>query len=302
MALVSQLFAAHLGEALSVGAALVWALAVILFRRSGETVQPYALNVFRVSLSSLLLLTTLLIAGLPLLPARPFTDYLLLIASGAIGIVLSDTLFHKSLNIVGAGINAIVDCLFSPFTAVLALLLLRERLSPIQLGGMALVIGAVLLSTRAVPPPNTSRKELLVGIGWGAAAMFTLALGLVLAKPVLTDAPVLWVVVIRQLASLALMAPIALISGSLREVLAVFRPKPDWRFTVPGTLLGSYLALMLWLGGMKYTLTGAAAVLNQTATIFILVFAAIFLSEPFTRRRVLAACLAFGGIAMVTLG
>jgi drug/metabolite transporter (DMT)-like permease len=277
-------------------------LAVILFRRSGETVAPYALNVFRVGLSSLLLLATLLMLGLPVLPDRPATDYLLLVASGAIGIVLSDTLFHRSLNIVGAGINAIVDCLFSPFTALLALLLLGETLSALQLGGMGLVIGAVALATHAVPPPNTTRTELVIGILWGVAAMLTLALGLVLAKPVLTDAPVLWVVVMRQLASLALMIPIALVSGSRREILAVFRPKRDWRFIVPGTLLGSYLALMLWLGGMKYTLTGAAAVLNQTATIFILVFAAVFLKEPFTRRRVLAAGLAFAGIVLVTVG
>jgi drug/metabolite transporter (DMT)-like permease len=59
---------------------------------------------------------------------------------------------------------------------------------------------------------------------------------------------------------------------------------------------------MCWIAGMKFTDTGTAAILNQTSTIFILVFASLFLHEPFTLRRSIAAALAFAGILMVTLG
>ena len=86
------------------------------------------------------------------------------------------------------------------------------------------------------------------------------------------------------------------------EIWSVFRPAQSWRFTLPATILGSFLALMFWIAGMKYTHTGIAAILNQTSTIFILVFASIFLREPFTRRRLIAAAAALAGIIMVTLG
>jgi drug/metabolite transporter (DMT)-like permease len=293
---------AYTGEIFALAAAIFWAFAVILLRRAGETVSPFALNLYRVAVSSVLLVLVLLASGVPLLASRPLQDHLILVASGVIGIALSDTLFHRCLNLVGAGINAIIDCLYSPFVAIFALVLLSEKLGPWQLAGMALVISGVLATTRAIPPAGTTRQELLAGIAWGVLAMVTLAIGIVIAKPVLTRAPLLWVVTYRQLASLAVMIPLAALSPHRSQIWSVFRPTRTWRFTLPATILGSFLALTCWIAGMKYTETGTAAILNQTSTIFILVFASLFLHEPFTLRRVIAAALAVAGILMVTLG
>jgi drug/metabolite transporter (DMT)-like permease len=71
---------------------------------------------------------------------------------------------------------------------------------------------------------------------------------------------------------------------------------------LPATLLGSYIALLAWIAGMKYTLVGIAAILNQTSTIFILLFASLLLQEPVTRRKIIASVLAIAGILLVTLG
>jgi drug/metabolite transporter (DMT)-like permease len=290
------------GEMFALAAAIFWSLAVILLRRAGETVSPFALNLYRVAVSSVLLITVTMLSGVELLPTRPLQDHLILVASGVIGIALSDTLFHRCLNLVGAGINAIIDCLYSPFIAIFALVLLSEQLGPWQLAGMTLVISGVLATTRAIPPAGTSRQALLTGIVWGVLAMVTLAVGIVIAKPVLAQAPLIWVVTYRQLASLAVMIPVAAVSPQRSQIWSVFRPTRTWRFTLPATVLGSFLALMCWIAGMKYTETGTAAILNQTSTIFILVFASLFLREPFTLRRLIAAALAVAGILMVTLG
>ena len=106
----------------------------------------------------------------------------------------------------------------------------------------------------------------------------------------------------RQLGCFAAMLPIALISPKRREILSVFRPSRSWRFSLPGTLLGSYLALMMWIAGMKFAKASVAAILNQTTTIYILVFASLFLGETFTRRKIIATIVAVGGIVLVILG
>jgi drug/metabolite transporter (DMT)-like permease len=291
-----------LGELFSLGAALVWAFAVLLLRRSGESVAPFALNLYRVGVSSVIFLAVVLVLGEPLFPSRPWQHYALLALSGVVGIAVSDTLLHRSINLVGAVINAIVDCLYSPFVAITALLILDERLGPAQIAGMALVIAAVLVTTQARPPRGATHRMLLVGIGWGVLAMVTLAFGVVIAKPVLAEGSILWVTTMRQLAALAVMAPAALAHPRRRRLWSVFVPDRSWRTTLPATLLGSVFALFLWLGGMKYTQAGIAAVLNQTSTIFILVLAALLLKEPFTLRRTAAALIAVVGIALVTLG
>ncbi len=290
-----------MGELFALGSAVVWALAVILFRRSGETVSALDLNVFRVVFSSVLFLATLLLMGRPLLVDLPVRDYLVLVASGVIAIAVSDTLFHLCLNRVGAGLNAIVDTLYAPFTTFFAFLMLAERLGWYQFAGMVLISGGVVVASRSAPPPGTSRRSLWTGILYGVGSMATLGFGIVIAKPVLVKTDVLWATMIRQVGSLVVLAPVALLVPGQRARLALFRPRRNWRFMVPGTILGSYVALTLWIGGMKYTQTGVAAALNQTTTIFMLAFASIFLKERFGVRKAVAALIATGGIALVIL-
>jgi drug/metabolite transporter (DMT)-like permease len=290
-----------MGELFSVLAALIWAFAVIFLRKSGESVAPFALNLFRVAITGPLLLATLLIARQPLVSGAPLADYLILFASGIIAIAISDTMFHRSLNMIGAGISAITGCSYSPLMALMGFFILGERLGPWQFVGMALVLLAVVTAARHKPPEGATPRRIIIGIVWGVLAMATVALGIIIAKPVLNRSPVLWATTIRQLGSLGVLLPVALISGRRREFFRVFRPSKSWRYSIPATLLGSYLALLAWVAGMKYTLTGIAAILNQTSTIFILLLASLLLGEPMTRRKVFAAGLAVIGIAIVSL-
>ncbi len=290
-----------MGEFFALLTAVVWAVAVILLKRSGETVSPFALNLFRVVVSTALLLPTVALAGEAGWNQGSLEDILILFASGIIAIATSDTLFHMSLNAVGAGISAIIDCLYAPLTVLFATVLLRERLSALQLLGMALVVTGVLAASGHKPPSGVPARQIALGVAWGVLAMVALALGIVIAKPVLDHSPVLWATAVRQIGCLAVMGPIALLSPRRREYLKVFRPSPTWRVSLPAAVLGSYLALIFWIAGMKYTKVGIAAILNQSSTVYVLILAAIFLHEPFTRRKVFASALAIAGILLVTL-
>jgi len=288
-----------LGEFYALACALVWAFAVILFRKSGETFPPLALNLFRSTLSCVLFVVTLMIMGTPLWGQAPLMDYLILIASGLIAIAIADTLFHASLNRVGAGINAIVDLLYSPFIILFAYFMLGERLGLSQFLGMGLVLSGVLVSTRVRAPQGSSRRDLGVGILLGAFAMAFLSFGIVLAKPVLERSDVVWATAVRQFGSLLGLVPAALMSRSRGRLFSIFRPQAAWKFSIPGTVLGSYLALMLWVAGMKFNTAGKASILNQTSTIYLLLFASLFLKEPFTRKKFLAVGLALAGVLLV---
>jgi drug/metabolite transporter (DMT)-like permease len=289
------------GELLALLTALIWAAAVILLKKSGETVPPFALNLYRVTVSSALLLPTAALAGQASVSSASLSDIGLLVASGAIGVAVSDTLFHASLNRIGAGISAIIDSLYSPLTVLLAFLVLNERLSALQLVGMALVLGGVSAAARHDPPHGVAPRQIAVGVVLGVFAMFALAVAIVIAKPVLDRSPLMWAVTVRQVGCLAVMLPIALFSRRRTQILSALRPSPVWLHSLPGALLGSYLGLMCWIGGLKYTKVGVATILNQSSTIYILILAAIFLKEPFTRRKVVASLVALAGIVLVTV-
>ena len=131
--------------------------------------------------------------------------------------------------------------------------------------------------------------------------MAAVAVGIVIAKPVLNRSPVLWATAMRQVGCLGVLLPAALMTRRRRQIFRVFRPSASWKFSIPATLLGSYIALIAWIAGMKYTLVGIAAILNQASTVFILMLATVFLREPLTVRKIGAASLAIAGITLVTV-
>ena len=88
----------YLGEGSALACAVVWAFAVILFKRSGETVHPIGLNLFKSSLALVLTAPTMVLAGEVLARSAPVADYVLLLLSGALGIGLADTFFFMSFN------------------------------------------------------------------------------------------------------------------------------------------------------------------------------------------------------------
>ena len=120
-----------------------------------------------------------------------------------------------------------------------------------------------------------------------------------LVKPLLPLHPLAWVSAIRMAGGLGALVLLLPLHPDRREVIAAFRPQSGWVWMLAGTFFGSYLSLMCWLGGFKYSQAGIAALLNQTSTVLIVLLAAVVLKEPLTRIKLLAVGMAFAGAAIV---
>jgi drug/metabolite transporter (DMT)-like permease len=280
---------------------MVWAFAVILFRKSGESVHPIALNLFKNLLGAVLILPTLWLFGGVLFRQVPTSDYLVLIVSGVLGIGIADTLFFMCLNRLGAGLTAIVDCLYSPFVISLSFFWLGEHMNALQLLGAGMIVGAVLLATVNRPRGKLSRRDLALGILWGALAMGGMAVGIVIIKPLLGRSPILWVSEVRLLAGIAVLGLVLLVHPARRAIMASTFSSGSWGYTVSGSFVGSYVAMILWLVCMKNMQVSIASALNQTSNIFVFIFAALLLREPINLQRVAAIALAVAGAMLVTL-
>jgi len=295
-----------LGQLNALGAALTWACALVFFKKTEGRIHPYAMNLFKNVLGVGLLLITLPLIGEPWREAaeHPIEDVYILLISGFLGIALADTVFFYSLDLIGVSLFAIVDCVYSPIVLLVAWLMLDEKLMlPHYVGGL-LILSAVFISTRHPPPPGRTRGQITLGIVLGVISIALMAVGIVLAKPVLTTAnfPLLWAVAIRMAAGAFCLTLLVLGSPNRAELLRVFRPTRVWVYLVPGSFLGAYLSMIFWVGGFKYTTAAVAAVLNQTSMIFAILFAVIFLHEKMTGRKMIAVCLAASGVVLITLG
>lgn len=293
---------AYLGETFALVCALTWAVAVVLFRKSGETVHPIALNLYKSILAAILLVPTILIIEDELFRDVPLSDYLIALLSGAIGIGLADTVFFKSLNRLGAGLSAVVQCLYSPFIILLSSIWLTESMSTQQALGTALIVSAVLTAVSKPEDSSLTRRAVLVGLLWGASYLFANAVGIVMVKPLLDRSPLLWVTEVRILGGILVLLPLIYFHPKRREMIKTVYAARGWGYTLAGSFVGSYLAMILWLAGMKYTQASIAAALNQTATIFIFILATIFLKEKLTTLRVVGVVLGVAGALLVMFG
>ena len=290
-----------LGEILAAASGLAWAVAVILFRISGRTIHPVGLNLAKTVLAFAVMVPTLLVLGEPLAPAVPFETTGMLLLSGILGIAVSDTLFFYALNRLGASLTAIVDCFYSPFVIAMSFVLLGERLTPVQLVGAALVLSAVLTLSKEGKLEKIGRKDLALGILFGVLAMFFVAFGIVMVKPVLGSVSVYWSTFVRLAGGSLALAVLVPFLRNRRAILAPLLELRNWKALLPASFFGSYLSLILWMGGMKYAQASVAAVLNQLNTIFIVIIAAIFLKERLTGWKILAVILAFAGAYLASM-
>ncbi|UCG31608.1 MAG: DMT family transporter [Phycisphaerales bacterium] len=294
-----------IGQTCALLAALTWAFALVLFKRSGERISPVALNLFKNTVGLVLLAVTLLLMGdgFGLLGTYPREDIYILLISGFLGIALADTVFFHALNLLGVGLISIMDCLYSPLVVLCSFLMLQEKLTVYHYVGGALVLGGLLVSSQHPPPAGRTRGQIVLGMSCAVAGLVMMAVGIVMAKPVLEimDFPLFWATTLRLLAGTAALALLALGSPRRRELWSVFRPSAVWWYCVPGSVLGAYLAMVTWVAGFKYTYASVAAILNQTNALFAVVLATLILKEAFTRRKFVALVLAFCGVVLVTL-
>ncbi len=261
----------------------------------------FELNLFKNVLAAGLMVPTILVFHGPSLPDYSGQEWLIVVLSGLLGIAVADTWYLRALNLMGASRTGVIGMLFSPFVIVLSMLFLGEQLRPIQFAGFALVLVGVVLVTWHRNRREISPRALRAGLLLAAGSVLLMAIGIVMVKPILESHAFLWTVAVRLMAgALGMLLFVSLARGWSRMMLHYRSPQP-WPTIIQASLLGSYVSMLLWLGGYKLTQASIASVLNETAAIFIVIFAWLMLGEPLSRRKVSGLVLAFAGVSLIVM-
>jgi drug/metabolite transporter (DMT)-like permease len=288
-----------LGEFFSVSCALAWAIAVILFKKSGESLAPFALNLLKNIIGLVLMVATVAVVS-PAWPLLPGWSLPIALLSGVLGIGIGDTLYFRALNAIGAGRMAVAQTMYSPGVILLSILFLGERLQLWQLVGVALVLTGIVLATWQ-RTGQVDARHLRIGAVYGVISVLVMAAGVVMAKPLLERYDFFWIVTLRIAGGLVGMLAVALWQRSGPQLLQAFRGVRHWPQVIAGSVMGTYISMMLWLAGYKYTSASISAVLNELAAVFIIALAALTLKEHISRRQLAGSALAIGGVVLVVL-
>ena len=291
-----------IGEFYALICAVLWGTAVVLFKYSGDGLSANNLNLVKNIISvGLFFPTAMIIDGLAL-PNLSTRDWIIVIATGYFGIAVADTWYLQALRYLGAGRTAIVASLYSPFVVILSIVFLGEYLQIWQWLGFVLVLLGILIVVYQRHYQDIEQSILLRGITLAACSVFLTAAGVVAMKPVLANDGFFWIVTLRLFAGVLGMLAFIVIRGNMRETIkAISNRDLPWRIIIMASILGTYLAMFFWLAGFKYANASVASVLNETANIFIVLMAWLFLKESLTKRKIVGALITFTGV-IVFLG
>jgi len=293
------------GEFFSLLCAFLWALAVIAYRRAGEGFDSYEINLFKIGLSfvlfSLSLLLWMIYRGDFSVPPLSAGDLALILLSGVLGTAIADLFYVRALQLIGAGLTGLTGSLYSPMVVLLSMLWLGEFLLPLQWLGMVMVMTGVLIISWRRSLKNTLETHPPVrGFVYAALGVLFTAIGIVIIKPVTQHVPFLWLMVLRMAGGLIGIVLYGLWKRRSLSVRHVWHsPMRWWLFW--GAFLGQYLSMMVWVAGYKYTSASVASILNETASVFILLLSWLMLGEKITARKVLGMLVSLAGVALVLL-
>ena len=295
-----------LGEVFALVCAVMWASAVILYKHAGESMTANTLNLVKNLIGMTLLIpTAFLVEGLSL-PVLSISDWLIVMASGYFGIALADTLYLKTLRLIGASRTAIVASLYSPFVVLFSIAFLGERLVVWQWFGFVMVLAGILVVVYQRSARTIESEQLAKGVLFGASSVLLTAAGVVAMKPILSQEQnadsFFWLVTLRMVAGVVGMIIYLLVRREILSTTRVLLHQPHkWKTIFAASCIGSYLALLFWLAGFKYAEASIASVLNETANVFIVIMAAVFLREPIDKKKTVGVLLSFFGV-LVFLG
>jgi len=289
------------GEIAALLAALIWAVATMIYARTGNRAPALFLNLVKGSVAvAMLCLTVLALGEAP--PRLTLSQWLWLAGSGIVGISIGDSAYFSAIKRIGPSQTLLVESLAPPLTGVLALVFLHEAIGFWAWTGIFLTMSGILWVVTEHQPQKP--RISLPGLAFATLAALCQAGGMVMSRQVMVSSEItpLWAALIRLAAA----------SLVLWTLLPVFKPhivlrrdswqaigqaRNGWPFFILAVFLGTFLGIWLQQAALKLTGAAIAQTLISVSPLFALGLAAMS-GHKVSRRSLVGALITLAGVAL----
>jgi len=246
-----------IGEWASLAAALMWTLSSLLWGRIHLSALALNLckNFIAIAIIGVHLAVLIFLTGEPRLDLSLET-WSWLGLSGLTGIVIGDTLYFRSIQILGPRLALMVATTCPIFVAVLGWLLLNENLQIYGIIGILLAVGGVIIVVAdrkaSKEKPGLFPGEHSIGVALGLLASICQAVGAVASKIGMAyeNCDPLVATLVRIVVAAIATLGIVLYQKKLKELLPKIFTWPVMRVLVPAAVVGSWLGI--WFSQIAY--------------------------------------------------
>jgi drug/metabolite transporter (DMT)-like permease len=289
-----------IGDASVLLTAAAFAATNLAIRPLGGRLSVLAANATRSTIAAVLCLALLPLARLP--DSFPAIAYLFALGSVLLGTGLGDSLSFAAIQRVGVTRAVLVSSSYPLFATALAALLLGERLAPLQVVAMGIIVAGVYLVAnegQLITPLEVFRGEPTGGVLLALVAAMCWAASTVLARPALAELDAIFVSVLRIVASAALLWALA---WRHRQVPDLRRAEGSSIALLGAAGLSTAVSTLALMAGLQLVGAARTAILLSTSPLFSVVFAALLVGERITPRIVLSVPLTIGGVWLLVGG
>jgi len=302
----------YFGVLCALAASVLWSITVTLVKPISLRISPFLINPIKNSIGFFLFFILFIIVDIPLWYDNLYNyEYMIILLSGSLGMVLGDTIFIYALSRIGANRVAIVDS-FSPVVIYFySILLLQDQgLEFIQILGFMITITGLLILTYENDYDDIDKNVKRIGILLVLGAMACTGFGVVFLKTVLNrindngmDIKLnLWITAFRLIPGVILSWLIFLFQKNKNSLLAPLKNKQNFRTLIIASILGPFFALGFWILGYAFIAKpSVASIISQTSVVFIVLLSWLFLKEKLTHLRVLSTFFVFIGVILATI-
>ena len=289
----------NLGDLYALLTAVCWSTAVILFDISSKKMGSVQMSFIKNLIGVVGFIFTVIFLKIPF-PHFSNIQIILLIISGLIGVGIADLMFLSSLKKLGSGFSAIIATIYSPSIFIFSFYMYGESISYKSYIGGILVIFGIIVCTFELPRTK-KRKTIILGILLGIFAQIFTAFSILLVKPIMLENSIIYIALYRF--SIGLLFTFFFLNyinkkdDLFKKIILGLKNK----YVIIGSLMGTYLSVILWLAGFKYTLAGRAAIYNQLSTILIILLAYFFLREPISKKKWTGIILSILGAFIISI-
>jgi drug/metabolite transporter (DMT)-like permease len=303
------------GELAGLSAAALWACASVFYGRT--RLSAWQINFGKNFIAAVILCLHLAIvtglAGQSMFAADRNT-WLLLSVSSIVGIIIGDTFYFRSLQILGPQRALIVSMTSPVFATVVGWVVLKESLSLLSLTGIATTLAgvAVVISERGAASeiPGHFPGTLSRGIAMGLLAAICNAGGGTFNR-LGTHGSESWnasgcdpleATVIRVCIASALSIVAAVVTGTLMSTARQSFAPSALRNYLPAVICGPWLGI--WMSQIAYKNSFLAVTLTLTCTtpLFVMPILRIMYGTRITLRGILGALMALAGVYCTVTG
>ena len=288
----------YVGESAALLTSVCWTLNSVCFTLAGRRVGSASVNLVRLLMAWVLLVALHLLLFGTAFPVHAGTTRIgWLGLSGLIGFALGDAVLFEAFLLIGARLSMLLMTLSPIFSAVLALVWLKQDLRPFRILAMAVTLAGiayVVWGDRHFERPPHLWRGVLLGIG-GALGQ---SLGLLFSMFGLAGGfSAISANLIRVVTALVALLAYFILRGQLRPALGGLRDARAAALLALGAATGPVLGVVLSLVAISRAPMGIAATLMSLSPVLLLPVAHYGFKEKVGRHAILGTVLALAGAA-----